>query len=162
MDKDTRFESMMEEHGDGLSKYAHQLIDNPADAQDVLQETKLRAWRFFDKLEDPLKARAWLGVILRRQSAQRFENKQYIHVTIDDEEVTHSPIKLDKPSDSDLIDLEKMINGLSPAYAEALRLRVCGYSYAETAKISGTTIKSTRRYIHRATQQLRLQCSQER
>lgn len=53
-------------HLDLLYRVALHLIGNPADAEDLVQETILTAYRAWDRYRPGTNARAWLLLILRR------------------------------------------------------------------------------------------------
>jgi RNA polymerase sigma-70 factor (ECF subfamily) len=59
-----RFEEEALPHLDALYSMAMRLARNPDDAHDLLQETALRAYRFFDQFELGTNCRAWLLTIL--------------------------------------------------------------------------------------------------
>lgn len=59
-----RFEALVGEHLDGLFGAALRLTRNRANAEDLLQETFLRAWRSFHTFRPGTNARAWLYRIL--------------------------------------------------------------------------------------------------
>jgi len=63
-DKRKRFEAEALPHLDAVYAMATRLVHNPDDANDLLQETILRAWRFFDQFEPGTNCRAWLITIL--------------------------------------------------------------------------------------------------
>jgi RNA polymerase sigma-70 factor, ECF subfamily len=58
------FESIAMPHSRSLLRVARRLTFDPAIAEDVVQETLLRAWRSFDQFEAGTNARAWLFRIL--------------------------------------------------------------------------------------------------
>src|SRR5262249_42046639 len=61
------FEELFSEHLDALYRAALRLCSGrEPDAQDLMQETALRAFRGFHQLEDPGAARSWLFTILAR------------------------------------------------------------------------------------------------
>lgn len=57
------FAELVEPHLDGLYGYCVRLCDQPADAQDLLQETLIRAVRSRAGLRDPERIRPWLFTI---------------------------------------------------------------------------------------------------
>jgi RNA polymerase sigma-70 factor, ECF subfamily len=59
-----RFEEEALPHLDALYTMAVRLARNPHDASDLVQETILRAYRFFDRFEQGTNCRAWLLTIL--------------------------------------------------------------------------------------------------
>lgn len=59
------FEAVALEHFDVLYSTAMRLTRNPAEAQDLVQETYLKAYRFFDRFEPGTNIKAWLFTILR-------------------------------------------------------------------------------------------------
>ncbi len=52
-------------------------------AEDLVQETFLRAWKSLDSLTDAAAAKSWLITILRRENARRFERKQFDYQDIE-------------------------------------------------------------------------------
>ena len=59
------FEAVALEYFDVLYSTAMRLTRNPAEAQDLVQETYLKAYRFFDRFEPGTNIKAWLFTILR-------------------------------------------------------------------------------------------------
>jgi RNA polymerase sigma-70 factor (ECF subfamily) len=62
------------EHIDGLYRTALRLTRNPADAEDLVQETYLRAFRFRDRFIPDSNLRAWLFKILSNTAISRFRH----------------------------------------------------------------------------------------
>ena len=58
------FEALALPHLDGLYAAALRLTKNPGDAEDLVQDAVLRAFRFFDKFERGTNLKAWLFKIL--------------------------------------------------------------------------------------------------
>jgi RNA polymerase sigma-70 factor (ECF subfamily) len=58
------FEAEALPHLDAVYAMAVRLVHNADDANDLLQETVLRAWRFFDQFQPGTNCRAWLLTIL--------------------------------------------------------------------------------------------------
>ena len=56
---------LYDEHGPALWRYAVRLTGDPARAEDVVQETLLRAWQHPEVTEGDRPARAWLFTVLR-------------------------------------------------------------------------------------------------
>jgi RNA polymerase sigma-70 factor (ECF subfamily) len=63
-DKRSRFEALVLPHLDAAHRLARWLSRSPGDADDIVQEAFMRAFRAFDKLRGP-DARAWLLAIVR-------------------------------------------------------------------------------------------------
>ena len=66
MDRDQRFEAEALPEWRGLFRTACRLARNVSDAEDIVQETLLRAYRSFDRYEPGTNVRAWLFTILHR------------------------------------------------------------------------------------------------
>jgi RNA polymerase sigma-70 factor, ECF subfamily len=74
------FESMRPD----LVRFAHWLARDRSLAEDIVQESLLRAWRSRDTLKDRGAARAWLLTIVRREHARLYERKRLELVTLDE------------------------------------------------------------------------------
>jgi RNA polymerase sigma-70 factor (ECF subfamily) len=71
-DRRAEFEALTLPLLDPLYNLAYVLTRRRADAEDLVQETYLRAWRFFDSFEAGTNVRAWLFRILRNAFVQRY------------------------------------------------------------------------------------------
>jgi RNA polymerase sigma-70 factor (ECF subfamily) len=128
-----RFESMTRTHEGDLFRFAFWLCRDHSVAQDLVQETLLRAWRSFDSLRDESAARYWLITILRRENARMYERKRHPTRDIDDLTPAEQGLLANTP-DTDLADLREAISRLDPDYREPLILQVLmGFSTEEIA-----------------------------
>ena len=66
------FEALALQHLDGLYAAALRLTKNPGDAEDLVQDAVLRAFRFFDKFERGTNIKAWLYKILTNTFINRY------------------------------------------------------------------------------------------
>ncbi len=64
-EKQRSFEQQAIPHTDGLYRFGMRLTGNAADADDLVQETYLKAYRFWDKYDQGTNIRAWLFRILK-------------------------------------------------------------------------------------------------
>jgi len=69
------FENLTLEHLDPLYSAALRLTKNERDAEDLVQDTYLRAYRFFDKFERGTNIKAWLFKILTNTFINRYRRK---------------------------------------------------------------------------------------
>ena len=72
---------------DGLYRAALRLTRVPADAEDLVQETYLKAFRAADRFEPDTNLRAWLFTILHNTVRNRVRDRAREHVTVDSEAV---------------------------------------------------------------------------
>ncbi|WP_120510303.1 sigma-70 family RNA polymerase sigma factor [Photobacterium salinisoli] len=157
MNKQTRYEALVRAWHKDLYRYAYWLCHDQHIAEDLVQETCLRAWRSLDSLNDDSAAKAWLITILRRENARRFERKQLDLVDIDDH-----PIADDHDTDagglneSELSQLQHMIKQLPSEYREPLVLQVmAGFNGDEIANILGLNRNTVMTRLFRARNQLK-------
>ena len=73
-----------------LLRFAHWLARDRAIAEDIVQESLLRAWRSRDALKDASAARPWLLTIVRREHARLYERKRLELVPMDDVVENHA------------------------------------------------------------------------
>jgi len=125
MTKQVRYEALVKAlHGD-LYRYAYWLCHEKQVAEDLVQETFLRAWRALDSLKDEKAAKSWLITILRRENARRFERKrfdmsEYEEATITDTQSVTAEQQIENRW------LRDKISQLPPEYSEPLILQVLG------------------------------------
>ena len=133
--KQKRYEALVYAlHGD-LFRYAFWLCHDRQVAEDLVQETFLRAWKALDSLKDEKAAKAWLITILRRENARRFERKKFDLVDLDSVPV---PDKQSPGPEQDMETewLRRHIAELAEEYREPLLLQVLGgFSGEEIAEI---------------------------
>ncbi len=149
-----RFESMTRTHEGDLFRFAFWLCRDHSVAQDLVQETLLRAWRSFDSLRDESAARYWLITILRRENARMYERKRHPTRDIDDLTPAEQGLLANSP-DTDLADLRKAISKLQPNYREPLILQVfMGFSTKEIAGLMGIKQGTVLTRLYRARKSL--------
>ncbi|WP_407331034.1 sigma-70 family RNA polymerase sigma factor [Enterovibrio sp. 27052020O] len=155
MEKQRRYEALVRAWHRDLFRYAYWLTKDQHVAEDLVQETCLRAWRSLDSLQDDNAAKAWLITILRRENARRFERKQLELVDIDDHQVADNT----QPSEEASVEqqwLHKQIMRLSPEYREPLVLQVmAGFSGDEIAEIMDLNKNTVMTRLFRARNQLK-------
>ena len=115
------FESMRPD----LLRFAHWLARDRSLAEDIVQESLLRAWRSRDTLKDRGAARAWLLTIVRREHARLYERKRLELVSLDEALESQAPAKAADP-EGDLFTLRNAIMKLPIEYREPLVLQVLG------------------------------------
>ena len=129
-------------------RYAYSLCRNQAQAEDLAQETFLRAWRFLPGLRDDSKAKSWLFTTVRREFARQFERYQPIMEELDPE---RTPAL--EQDDMETWMLQRSIQNLPAKYRDVLLLQVIGgytgEEIAETLEIPRATV-NTRLFRARA------------
>ncbi|ATL92399.1 sigma-70 family RNA polymerase sigma factor [Aeromonas sobria] len=154
-DKQTKFEALVHAlHGD-LYRYGYWLTRDPSVAEDLVQETFLRAWKAIDTLQDDKAAKGWLITILRRENARRFERKQFDLVDLDDFPQS-DPDALHSEQEMENEWLRRHITRLPEEYQEPLLLQVVGgFSGEEIAKMLGLNKNTVMTRLFRARNQIK-------
>ncbi|MES1945333.1 RNA polymerase sigma factor [Salinisphaera sp. PC39] len=119
-----RFDTLVAPLVGDLYRFAHWLCDNPATAEDVAQETCLRAWRSLDSLKDPKAVKSWLFTTLRREHARLHERKR-LEIADDVEPAAVAGEDNSGPDhDLDRQRLRQAIRRLPPGYRKPLAMQV--------------------------------------
>ena len=143
---------------DRLYATALRLTWNEADAEDLVQDTYLRAFRSMDQFEPGTNLRAWLYTILHNLhlNARRDEGRN--PVTIDKGVVEHAVEVADGQANPEELllqrardaDVREALDSLPEAFRAAVWLRdVEQFSYAEIAKIVSVPIGTVMSRISR-------------
>lgn len=160
--KQEDFEKEALPHMDLLYNYALRTTGNQDDAQDLLQETFLKAYRFWDKYEKGTNIRAWLFRIMKNSYINRYrkETKEPDKVDYGDIENFYNTIRAEYTDTNDL--QEKLFgNLLGDEVAKALEslpedfrtvVILCdieGMTYEEIAEFIERPIGTVRSRLHR-------------
>src|SRR3954453_12620008 len=86
---------------DSLYRAALRLTRRPADAEDLVQETYLKAFRAADSFEPGTNLRAWLFTILHNTARNRARDRARETVTADSETVDQAPDLLTRGGDAE-------------------------------------------------------------
>ncbi|PRY23128.1 RNA polymerase RpoE-like sigma-24 subunit [Aliiruegeria haliotis] len=129
-----------------LRAFAMSLTRNPAAADDLVQDTVLKAWSKLDTFEEGTNMRAWLFTILRNGF---YSDRRKAARETDDPEGNLAGALAEKPAHDgrlQLADFRVAFDTLPPEQREVLTLvGVLQYSYEEAAEMCGVkigTIKS--------------------
>ena len=159
--KRDRFQALCQTLRPDLLRFAFWLSRDLALAEDVVQETMLRAWKAQDSLLDEEAAKPWFLTIVRREYARTFERKRFVTVDID-EMITREEPTLGVAADHELAELRAAIFKLAEEYREPLVLQVLmGYSTAEIGAQLGLSTAAVLTRLFRARKQLRTLCGED-
>lgn len=150
-----RFEQLCAPLRADLYRFAFWLARDPGVAEDVVQETLLRAWRSLDGLAEDSAARPWLLTIARREHARLHERRRFETVDVHDPVIAEDPA-LASSDDHERSDMHTALFALPEEYREPLVLQVLlGYSTDEIARHLGLTSGAVLTRLCRARQKLR-------
>jgi RNA polymerase sigma-70 factor (ECF subfamily) len=147
----------------GLYSAAFRLTRNPTDAEDLVQETYLRAFRGFHQFEEGTNLRAWLYRILTNTFINSYRKKQREPQTISDEEIedwylySRMTERVAEPSAETAViealpdeDVQDALSSLPEQFRIAVLLAdVEGFSYKEIAEITDVPIGTVMSRLHR-------------
>ena len=142
-----------------LYRVANALEHNRADAEDLVQETLLRAYRSLDGF-DGANVRGWLVTILK--NTQRNQHRRTRPEAVDPEvaAATVDPVDRDPALLAERSDVERTvlaaIEDLDPTYRDTVLLvDVDGLTYAEAADVLGVPLGTIMSRLHRGRRQIR-------
>ena len=144
-DKATSFEQEALPHLDAVYRFALRLTGSPADAEDLVQETFLRAYRSWDHYTLGTRAKSWLFTICRnaflRQRQQENRRSEVVQQASTPEAPLFMPAYHDDPEGTfftGLVDQTILdhIDKIPPEFREVVLLSdLEGLSYAEAAAV---------------------------
>lgn len=161
---DAAFERYVIPELDVMLRVAHSLTRNRADAEDLVQDTLVRAYKAIERF-DGRYPRAWLLTILRNTHINRNRRRrpellrdpdmqlERLGQSPEMEEATRPDRFVDLEFDADL---EAALATLSEPFAEVIELvDVDGLAYAEAAEALGIPIGTVMSRLHRARKKIR-------
>lgn len=154
-DRQRRFDALVRRYADDLLRFGIWLSGDHALANDLVQETFLRAWKALDSLKDVNAAKSWLTTILRREHARTFERKRLPMTDIDNVMVADQ-VDLPPEERTEIDLMRKALLELDVKYREPLTLQVVmGLSIAEIAEQLDLTESAVMTRVFRAREKLK-------
>lgn len=159
--KRARFQALCQALRPELLRFAFWLSRDRTLAEDVVQETLLRAWKAQDSLLEESAAKPWLLTIIRREYARTFERKRFVTLDVEELVAKEEPM-LAAADDQQLTELRAAIFKLPDEFREPLVLQVLmGLSTAEIAAELQLSIAAVLTRLFRARKQLRVLCGED-
>jgi RNA polymerase sigma-70 factor (ECF subfamily) len=165
-----RYERIFEEEFmpqiDALYTFAYHLTYNEEDANDLVQETYMKAYRFIDKYKEGTNAKAWLFKILKNAFINQYRRKSKQPTKVDYEDIAGYQEGDDDTSYADLREemfqsmmgdeVTNAINALPVDFRVVILLcDIEGFTYEEISKILDIPIGTVRSRLHRARNMLK-------
>jgi RNA polymerase sigma-70 factor (ECF subfamily) len=159
-EKQARFEQTVMPHLDAAYNLARWLTGNDHDAQDVVQDACLRAYKFFGGFRGG-NSRSWLLAIVRNSCYTWLQQNRARHVTMPYEEEIHS-VEDDSGNPGLLLlqsssreHIRQAIEKLPAEFREIVVLReIEGLAYKEIADVANIPIGTVMSRLARARKQL--------
>jgi RNA polymerase sigma-70 factor, ECF subfamily len=162
-DLESRFEAEALPLLPGMYSAAYRLTRNPSDAEDLVQETFLRAYRAFHQFEPGTNLKAWLYRILMNTFINSYRKRQREPQTVSDEEIADwylyskmNEAGLEPSAETAVIEslpdeeVQEALSSLPEQFRIAVLLAdVEGFSYKEIAEITGVPIGTVMSRLHR-------------
>ena len=142
---------------------ALRLTRNPQDAEDLVQETYLRAYRGFTSFQEGTNLRAWMYRILTNTFINSYRKKQRQPVTVSDEDIEDwylydklGESGVEASAESEVLekipdeDVQRALEDLPEGFRMAVLLAdIEGFSYKEIAEIMDVPIGTVMSRLHR-------------
>lgn len=168
--KQADFEKEMIPHLDSLYNFAIRLTSDPIDAEDLVQDTIVKAFRFFGSYEKGTNAKAWLFRILKNSYINNYRKKSKQPQQVDYDEVStyYENIRSEQSDTTDMEDilyrdmLDDQITRALQRLPEDFRTVVLlcdveGFTYEEIANMLDVPIGTIRSRLHRGRNLLRVE-----
>ena len=158
LDGDARaFTELVDRHAAASLRFATRMLGDRSEAEDVAQETFLRAFKALGSYDERLPFRTWLFSILinrcRTAMSQRMRRER--RVVFDSEALERSSVEAAQESIELREELNRAIASLSPEQREAFLLRhIEELSYEEIMSVTGAGMSALKMRVKRACERL--------
>lgn len=157
-------------HLDALYNFGLRLTADPNDAEDLVQDTIVKAFRFFSSYEKGTNAKAWLFRILKNSYINNYRRKSKKPQEVDYDEVAsfYESIRAERTNSSDLEDkmfrelidddLSNALDSIPEDFRTVVLLcDVEDFTYEEIANMLDVPIGTIRSRLHRGRNLLKAQ-----
>lgn len=159
-DDERAFGELVERYESKVYSLGIKMLRNPEDAEDVLQDTFLRAYRGLKSFKGNSTFSTWIYRITANSALMRLRKKQLPTVSIEDADEREAPINIvdwaPGPVEQLLNEetrqaMNEAIESLPPEFGQVFVLRdVEGLSNAEVAEILDLSVAAVKSRLHRA------------
>jgi RNA polymerase sigma-70 factor, ECF subfamily len=159
-DDDRAFGELVTRYESKVYSLALKMVRNPEDAEDVLQDTFLRAYRGIKSFQGHSTFSTWIYRITANSALMRLRKKQLPTVSIEDADERETPINIAdwKPGPVEQLlsdELQRVMNeaveALPPDFRQVFVLRdIEELSNAEVAEILDLSVAAVKSRLHRA------------
>lgn len=151
----TGFELAVRVYSSDLYRYAYWLCGHAQQAEDLVQEALLRAWKSWDRIEDVNATKYWLFTIVRREFLRRLaKDKQMPTESWDEQDLASLPDT--KLNSEDSLELRQLLLKVPVNMREPLVLQVLGgFSCNEIASLLSISEGAVNTRLTRARQWLK-------
>jgi RNA polymerase sigma-70 factor (ECF subfamily) len=138
-----------------LRAFARSLAHNPAQADDLVQDTLVKALANVDRFEPGTNLRAWLFTILRNHYYSQLRKSKREIEDADGKFAARLSSRPEQDGSVDLEDFKVAFQQLAPDHREVLTLvGASGCSYEEAAHICGCAVGTIKSRVNRARKKL--------
>lgn len=149
------FKSALIELLPSLRAFARSLAHNPAQADDLVQDTLVKALANVDRFEPGTNLRAWLFTILRNHYYSQLRKSKREIEDADGKFAARLASRPEQDGSVDLEDFKVAFAQLAPDHREVLTLvGASGCSYEEAASICGCAVGTIKSRVNRARKRL--------
>lgn len=169
-DDDRSFGELVTRYETKVYSLALKMLRNPEDAEDVLQETFLRAYRGIKSFQGHSTFSTWIYRITANSALMKLRKKQLPTVSIDDADEREAPINIADwapgpverlMSEETRKAMEDAIEALPPEFRQVFILRdVEELSNAEVADVLDLSVAAVKSRLHRARLKVRNRLAQ--
>jgi RNA polymerase sigma-70 factor (ECF subfamily) len=136
-----------------LHAFAHRFHRNPDDADDLVQDTIVKALAHREHYQGGTALKSWLFTIMRNTFCTHYRRSKREQVGLD-QAVADTPIEPRQEWAVRQTELRKALHRLPPRQRQALVLVTLGTSYEETARLCDCEIGTVKSRVNRARQEL--------
>ncbi len=150
------YQDMHDKYYKDLYRYAYKLASNKDEAEDILQESLLRAWTGIESIKDMNSVKSWLLTIVKREFFRKIASqKRRKEDSLTDNDYL-IPSTMDLDIKSELNEVLKVIMMLEEEYREVLILQtVYGFKTREISEQLGANENTISTRLFRGRKQLK-------
>lgn len=149
--KDATFGEQMVAQMPYLRAFAVSLSGSYSVADDLVQDTLIKAWSHADSFAPGTNFRAWLVTILRNTYFSQYRKRAREVQDSDNVHAEQIPVKGGQESTVTMQDVQKALNKLAPEHREILlMIGITELSYEEAAQVCGIAVGTVKSRLNRA------------